>query len=1065
MADDPIKKHPIISWFASNPVVSNIFMLVILAWGVYTALTIRKEAFPIFDAESVTIRVPFNGGVPEDVERGVAIKIEEALQGIDGVERLRSTSTSSGATVTVEATEDYPIQKLFDDIKVQVDAISTFPSEAEKPIIRVNEASNSVLWIDVHGAAPEQVLKETAREVRDQLLKLPDVNQVETFGGRDYEISIELSETRLRYYDLTFEEVAAAVSSNSIDLAGGTLRSDRGDISLRSTYQAYDKADFEKLPLRVNADGTRILLADVATIRDGFVDQEYLNRFEGSPTVSLQVTTKGDRDIIKASKQAAALVDSYAEEFGLPPGVKLSHWNDGSESIRSRLELLTRNGLQGVALVLLSLSLFLNVRLAAWVAIGIPFSISGALILFDFQGIDISLNLITAFSFIIVLGIIVDDAIVLGESIYSEKEKQKHPDRPDTALRATVRGVSRVVTPATFGVLTTIAAFYPLTQVSGRMGNVFGQIATGVIFCLIFSLIESKLILPSHLAHIDVHKEPRNPISRLWARVQRGFANGLNRFVEKAYTPSVALAINYRYVTLAAFIALFVLIGSLLPSGKLRFVFFPNIYRDNISAILTLEEGLPLEHLHTSALAIATAIGEVNDEIHAQTGQTVVRHIQISSRTNTGAVVSAELTPSEEREIDTGAIVGKWRKKVGQIAGAKALTFSGQAGPPGQGLSIQLESKNLESLRAAADDLKAVIATYPGVFDVKDSFSSGKPEIQVRLTPAGEASGFNRRELARAVRAAFFGIEAQRIQRGRDEVKAMVRYPEEDRGKLDTLRDMRVRSADGAAVPFSIVAETAFGESLAEIERADYNRIVSVTAEVDKSITSGDAALTQLAAEYFPSLSAQYPDVGISLRGEAEQRMKSMESLKSGMMLSILFIYILLAIPLKSYVKPLFIMSVIPFGVIGALLGHYIVGIPVSILSLFGILALSGIVVNDSLVLMHRIEELRDAGLSLRDAVMRAGPQRFRAILLTTLTTFIGLVPILLEPSVQAQFLKPMAISVGFGVVFATAITLILLPTLLILHNETLGASYKFYRNLLNPPAAKPTPETATRYD
>ncbi len=1050
MAEDPTIKHPIITWFASNSVVSNILMLVILIWGINSAIHIRKEAFPSFDADSVTIRVPFNGGVPEDVERGVSIKIEESLQSVDGIDRIRSTSTASGATVTVDAIEDYPITKLFNDIKVQVDAISTFPGEAEKPIVTENQRKNSVIWIDVHGDASEALLKETARNVRDQLLKLPDVNQVNVFGDRAYEISIELTEDKLRAYDLTFDEVSNAIRNNSVDLSGGLLRSDRGDIALRSRAQAYNAADFAEIPLRTNADGTRIHLSDVATIKDGYVDQQYLNRFDGEPTVSLQVTTDGDKDIIAASKQAAALAKNYKDTYGLPDGITLSAWNDGSESIRSRLELLTRNGLQGVVLVLLSLSFFLNVRLAAWVALGIPVSIAGAMLLFHLPMFNISLNLVTAFSFIIVLGIIVDDAIVLGESIFTEKENQEHWKDDGANIRATVRGVSRVVTPATFGVLTTIAAFYPLTQVSGRMGNVFGQIAIGVIFCLTFSLIESKLILPSHLAHINVHKKPMNPVSKLWARFQGLFAQGLKFFVAKIYRPSLVVAIEYRYVTLAAFMGLLVLIGSLLPSGKLRFVFFPDIFQDNVTANLTLEEGLPVSHLHENTLKIAEAIRQVAEEIKEETGQDVVQHIQISSRSNTASSVSASLTSSEERDIDTGQIVNRWRAKVGEIAGSKGLSFSGRAGPPGQGLSVQLESKDLEALQTAAEALKHKIAEYPGVYDVKDSFSSGRPEIQVNLTPAGQASGFSRRDLANAVRFAFFGKEAQRIQRGRDEVKVMVRYPEADREKLDTLRDMRVRSADGTAIPFSIVADTEFGESLAAIERADYNRIVSVSAEVDKSVSSGDDVLSALSLEYFPIFLAEHPEVNLALRGEAEQRSKSMKSLLSGMILSLVLIYILLAIPLKSYLKPLFIMSVIPFGVIGALLGHFVIGIPVSILSLFGVLALSGIVVNDSLVLIARIDDLTAEGYSLRTAIMEAGPQRFRAILLTTLTTFIGLVPILLEPSVQAQFLKPMAVSVAFGVLFATAITLLLLPVLLITFDETVGSSFRFYKKWIS---------------
>ena len=1042
------RDHAFIRWFVGNPVVANLFLIVILAWGLYNAFNLRKESFPAFSPESVQVFVPFNGGVPEDVERGVAIKIEEALQGVDGIDHIRSTSTDNSATVIVEAVEDYPLTKLLDDVKIQVDSISTFPEQAENPIITENEQRHAVIWLEVSGDVPETLLKETARTIRDELLALPEIDTVDTEGARDYEISVEVSEEKLRAYNLTFDEVAAAVSTNSIDLSGGLLRSPRGDISLRARSQAYHAADFRNLPLRVTNEGARIFLGDVAEIRDGFVDQKFLHRFDGKPSVSLQITTDGGNDIIDASTRAAELAKNYEERFGLPEGVTLSTWKDGSEPIRSRLRLLSKNGIQGVILVLISLSLFLNLRLAIWVALGIPVSMAGALILFPIPGIDLSINMITAFSFIVVLGLIVDDAIVIGESVFSEKEnpRNRHLSEDDQ----TVKGVARVVTPATFGVLTTIAAFFPLTQVSGMLGNVFGQIAKGVIFCLIFSLIESKFILPSHLAHIRVDHEPRNFLAKGWKRFQGGIAKFLLWSVERVYRPALGLAMKFRYVTLALFISTLILVVSLLPAGILRFVFFPDIFTDDVTVTLELEEGLPVDVLHEGLFVISNALQTVDEGIEKETGEGAVRHIRIGASTNTLGTVSANLTTSESREISTGEIVRRWRREVGPIAGSKALSFFGTAGPPGQGLAVQLESKNLEDLQAAATALKKEVSRYPGVNDVTDSFKSGRPEIELTITETGQASGFSRLDLANAIRAAFFGIESQRIQRGRDEVKVMVRYPEADRGELNTLREMRVRSSNGTAVPFSLVAETEFGKSLAAIERADYNRIASVTADIDKSITTGDEILAELEKNYFPTFRGNFPGVNIALRGDAEEQIRSMNSLKKGLALSVILIFILLAIPLKSFTKPLFIMSVIPYGIIGALLGHSIVGIPVSILSLFGIIALSGIVVNDSLVLTSRIDDLRATGISLREAVLEAGPQRFRAILLTTVTTFLGLIPLLLETSTQAQFLKPMAVSVAFGVIFATAITLVLLPILFVIADETFGASFRYYGRLIN---------------
>lgn len=1030
----PLQKHPFITWFATNPVVANILMITILAAGIFTGLNVRKEGFPAFASENVIITVPIRGGTPENVERGVSIKIEESLESVDGIEHIRSVSQDSVATITVQARENYPITKLLDDVKIQIDAIPSFPEQAENPVIIEKKRESIVLWVELYGDVPEAVLKEAARKVRDVLLREPAISKIETFGGRDYEISIEPSEEKLRFYNLTFSEVASAISNNSIDIGGGVIRSDRGDISLRSREQAYKRVDFESIPVRTNADGTRIYVRDVATVRDGFVDQETLNRFRNKPTVSLKIITQGTDDIIDAVNQANRVVGEYTD---LPEGVGIAGWLDGATNIRDRLALLGQNGLIGVLLVLGILMIFLNLRLAFWVAIGIPVSLAGAVTLFPIPGLDMSINVISAFGFLVVLGIVVDDAIVIGESIYSEKENAKNPDDPESSLRTTVRGVSKVVTPATFGVITTIAAFLPLTQVSGRLGNVFGQIATTVIFCLIFSLVESKLILPSHLAHINVQKKPGNIISRSWSRFQKAVAGGLTWFVDRVFSPIIRFLVPWRYAVLASFVGIFILVVSLLPAGQLRFVFFPNIYQDNVSVQVELEQGQSVDYLHSTLERVASVSEDLGRRYEEQYGENPFIEVQISASTNTKGGVSAELTRSTEREsLATEQIVKDWRRAIGPVAGARSLSLSSRAGPRGGDLVINLESDNLEELKAAAEDLKKVISTYPGVYDIFDTFDSGKPEILYSITAEGQAANLNKLDLARNVRDAFFGREAQRVQRGRDEVKVMVRYPIEQRDSIETLRNMRIRKEDGAIVPFSSVASTTYSESLASIERYDNKRVVAVEASIDKSITSSEEVLTKLNEEYFPQMKSKFPAISVSQSGEAEQRAKSLKSLLTGFAFSIIFIYILIAIPLKSYMKPLIIMSVIPFGIIGALLGHYIMGIPVSILSVFGILALSGVVVNDSLVLVCRVSDLRGEGLSLIDACKQAGSNRFRAILLTSLTTFFGLAPLLLETEVQAQFLKPMAASLAFGILFATIITLILLPMLMIIARD-----------------------------
>lgn len=1041
-------------------------MFSILAAGIFTAFTVRKEGFPAFTSETVLITVPIRGGTPEDVERGVAIKIEESLQSVEGIEHIRSVSRDNIATITIQAKEKYPLSKLLDDVKVQVDAIPSLPEQAEKPVITERKQSNEVLWLELYGDASEATLKEAARNLRDVLLRQEAISKVETLGDRDYEISIEPSEQKLRLYNLTFDELARAVSNNSLDLGGGVVRTKRGDISLRSREQAYLKADFENIPVRTNADGTRIYVRDVANVRDSFIDQKFINRYRGKPSISLRIKTEGNDNILKAVAQARAVVDAARNEvtnskpsiirkalefiriyppekkplqvnFTIPEGVQVAGWYDGATSIRDRLVLLGKNGFLGVLLVFLILTLFLNLRLAFWVAVGVPVALAGAVACFPIAGIDLSVNVISAFGFLVVLGIVVDDAIVIGESIYSEKEEQKTISDSEGYIRSTVRGVSKVVTPATFGVLTTIAAFLPLTQVSGRLGNVFGQIATVVILCLIFSLIESKLILPAHLAHLNVHRKPGNTISRAWARFQGSVARALQWVIDSVYRPLIRVFIDWRYAVLSAFVAVLILVVSLLPAGQLRFVFFPNIYNDNITVTLELEQGQSVDYLHATALRIEQSSKELGARYENEFGQNPFVEVQISASYNTKVSVVTELTRSTTREnLTTAQIIKDWRAAVGQIAGARSLSFAAKAGPPGGDFVINLESDDLTELKLAAEDLKSVVATYPGVYDVLDTFDSGKPEILYSITPEAQAAQITKRDLAVGVRDAFYGREAQRVQRGREEVRVMVRYPLEQRGSLETLRNMRIRKDDGTAVPFSLVANTEYSESLASIERYDNKRVVAVEGSIDKAVTSSDDIQTRLQNEYYPKMLAKYPSISTSASGEVEQRMKSIKSLKVGFLFSIIFIYILIAIPLKSYVTPLIIMSVIPFGIIGALMGHYIMDIPVSILSIFGILALSGVVVNDSLVLVCRVGDLRKDGHCLLEACKRAGADRFRAILLTSLTTFFGLYPLLRETEVQAQFLKPMAASLAFGILFATAITLLLLPVILIISTD-----------------------------
>ena len=1025
------ERHKFITWFASNPVVANILIFTIVIAGLFTAFTIRKEGFPSFPADRISIHVPVLGSTPEDVERGITVKIEESLQGIAGIEHIHSISTENSAQLTIEAKEDYPLDTLLNEVKVQIDAIPNFPEIAENPIVSEAPSDETVLWVEIHGDASEKVLKETARKVRDELLRQPAISIVNNYGIRDYEISIEPSEEKLRRYNLTFDEVADAISANSLDLGSGSVHTDRGDIAIRTRQQAYVKKDFEKIPIRTTPDGITLLIKDVADVRDAFVDQRLLNRFNGQATISLKIETEGQEDIIKSVNEALAVVESWE---GLPENVNISYWDDGSKEIYSRLMLLVRSGVGGVLLVLLILMLFVNFRLAFWVAVGIPVSLLGALIFFPVSGIDLTVNLISAFGFLVVLGIVVDDAIVIGESVYSSKEEDKHGD----PLNATVRGVARVVTPATFGVITTIAAFLPLTQVSGLLGGIFSQIAIVVILCLSFSLIESKLILPSHLTSLKVHKEPKNVISKKWLRFQSFFSKSLKYCALKVIHPTLHILAPWRYAVFAGFIGLLALTVSLIPAGKLRFVFFPEIYQDTVLVSLDLEQGQSVDYLHEQAQYIADSAREIGEKYAEEFGTNPIRNLQIIADSNTKSSVTVEFTPSAERpNLPMDKIVRDWRQAVGDISGARKLSYYVTAGPPSKAFVINLESENLDDLIAGAKALKNRLREIPGVYDILDTFDSGQPEIEFTPNASGRNStNLDSRTLAQNIRDAFYGREVQRVQRGNEEVKVMVRYPQEDRGKMETLRKMRIRLDDNTAAPLSRVANLTHGEALATIERYDNKRIVTVEASIDKSITTADEVHKLLGKDFYATTLASFPGLAFAPSGEIEEQMKSRLSLAKGFMISIFLVYILLAIPLKSYLKPLFIMSVIPFGIIGALLGHWLLGLPVSILSVFGIIALSGVVVNDSLILICRIDDLKVQGVNTREAIFEAAPSRFRAILLTSLTTFFGLAPLLAETDVQAQFLKPMAVSLGFGVLFATVITLFLLPLLLLIGKD-----------------------------
>jgi len=1042
----------VVSWFARNSVAANLLMAMIVAAGLLTLGGIKLEIFPQVASDLIAVTILYPGAAPEEVEEGVTVRVEEAIQGVYGIKRITSTSSEGIGSVRVELLPRVEVSRVLDDVKSRVDGIDTFPDDAEEPIIQEVIVRRQVINVAIAGKADETTLKRLGERVRDDLTALPGITHVDLVSVRPYEISIELSEDALRRYGLTFDEVVLAVRRGSVDLPGGAIKTAGGEILIRTRGQAYTGADFAALVLRSGGDGSRLILGDVARVVDGFAETDQASRFDGEPAVMVQVFRVGDQGAIAISDTVKSYVDDARAR--MPDGITITTWQDYTLYLRGRLDLLLSNGRNGLVLVFLVLALFLHIRVAFWVSVGISVSFLGAISFMPYLGV--SINMLSLFAFIVVLGIVVDDAIVVGENIYKHEQLGKSP------ARAAVEGTQEVAVPVVFAVLTTVAAFAPLTMVAGNLGKLIRVVPLIVIPCLLFSLVESQLVLPSHLSH---HRPSRSrtlqAIGDAWSRFQQAFANGLERFALGVYQPALALALRWRYATVASAIAIGLVTAGLVSSGLVGFVFFPDVESDNVAAMLTMPLGASSEMTAAAVQRIERSALDLGRELEAELGVSPFVHVlssvgeqpykttqsQSGGRAAAGIVgtnlgeVHIELTPSEDRTITSTELAQRWRERTGPIPGAVELSFTATIFNPGEPVNVELAGPDLDDLERVAAELKGRLAEFPGVFDITDSFRAGKQEVTLQIRPEAEAVGLTQADLARQVRHGFYGAEAQRVQRGRDDVKVMVRYPEAERRSLGDLDRMRIRLPDGAGVPLSQVADADYGRGFSTIRRADRQRTINVTADVDPARADANAIMAELDRSVLPELLAGRPGVAYRFEGEQREQSDTIGGLKRGGMFALLIIYALLAVPFRSYVQPLVVMIVIPFGLIGAIGGHLLMGMDLTILSMFGIVALSGVVVNDSLVLVDFVNRRRADGMALVEAVRVAGVQRFRPILLTSLTTFAGLTPLLLERSVQAQFLVPMAVSLAFGVLFATLLTLVLVPSIYLIF-EDLGALF-----------------------
>ncbi len=1015
-----------IAWMAGHPVAANLLMVICLIGGVFMMRNIQKEVFPEIAADIIMVSVPYPGASPEEVEQGIVLAIEESVRGLDGVKEVTSSAREGAGIVTVEALQGEDLTKLSQEIKSEVDRIRTLPEDAEEPVIEIVSRKRPVIDLQVYGGVEETVLRELAERARDRLLQDPDITQVELRGAQPLEISIEVSQENLRRYGLTLDTVAARLRSASVELPGGGIKTAQGEILVRVMERRDYGREFAQTPIITAADGTRVLLGEIAEIRDGFEEVDRYGLYNGLPSIGLTVYRIGKQTPVQvsgAAKRQIALLNKT-----LPEGVQVAINRDMADIYAQRVNLLLKNGSIGLVFVLISLGLFLELRLAFWVMMGIPISFLASMLLLPSMGV--SINMVTMFAYLIALGIVVDDAIVIGENIYYHHEQGK------SFAAAAVAGARELATPVTFSILTNVVTFAPLYFVPGVMGKIFRYIPIVVITVFVISLFESIFILPAHLGH---HKEKkRRGLSSLLHRAQQAFGKGFTRAVARFFGPLLGFLLRWRYAAVAFAFAVLVAVLSWPMSGRMGFSMFPVVESDFGQAKLVLPYGSAVQQTNAIAHRIAEGAQAVAEECgHPELIEGIFTEVGESGSHT--ATVEVYLADAEIRDdiMGTDEFVRRWRKAAGPIHGIESLVYVSDAGGPGHGagLTVELSHQDIGVLEEASAVLATQLAQYENVKDIKDGFQPGKRQFDFTVKAEGKALGLSARDVARQVRAAFYGSEVVRQQRGRNEIKVMVRWPKDDRIHEYNLEQLMLRTPAGTEVALQDVVAMSQGRAYTTIERRNGRRVVQVEANV----VPRSAALeyqTGLAIEELPALVERFPGLRFSFEGRQADMSESMGSLKTNFLIALMVVFALLAIPFRSYTQPLIIMASIPFGVIGAIIGHLLMGYSLSVMSMFGIVALSGVVVNDSLVLIDSANRRRRAGAAAFDSVHGAAIQRFRPILLTTLTTFCGLAPMIFETSRQARFLIPMALSLGFGIVFATIITLGIVPCLYLINED-----------------------------
>ncbi len=1058
-----------IAWMAGNPVAANLLMASLILGGLFMSTQVGQEVFPEANLDVINVTVPYPGASPAEVEQGIVLVVEEAVRGISDVKKVRSRAVDGVGVITIELDDGADKPRVLQDVKTAVDRIVNFPEDAEKPTVAESASRRQVVSLVLYGEYDEEALRQLAEGARGELLALPEITQVELTGVRPREISVEIPQATLREHGLTLRDVAQSIRGASVELPGGSLKTPSGETLLRTTERRDRGADFGDIALRGAADGTVLRVADVAKVVDGFRDDDVELRYDGLPAVQVDVYRSGGQTPIEVADAVFDYMETAAA--GMPAGVQMATSNDRSQMYRDRVDLMLRNAFLGLVLVFVVLGLFLNLRLAFWVMLGIPISFCGAFLLMP--SLDVTVNMISLFAFIVTLGIVVDDAIVVGENIYAKREKGV------PFMTAAVEGVKEVATPVIFAVMTTVVFFTPLFFVPGARGKFFRVIPAIVIAVILISLVESLLVLPAHLAH---SKAPKTTGIRGWFNRQHAkIGHGLDWFIRRVYTPALRVLSKQRYFTISIGIALLLTSCGYRLGGHIGFTFMPKIEGDRIRVSAELPVGAPIAE---SRALRARLVRTARETLDANGGEMALSDGIVSliggglgggggpfrgpsAKGSHVVQVTINLVGVDQRKASARKLSKAWGERNRDIVGLERIGFSAELRTGGgEPVNVQLSHSDVETLREAAERVATALRDYDGLTDINDGFAGGKPQLDLKLTPKGRAMGLTERNLARQLRDSFFGAEAVRQQRGRDEVRVYVRLPRADRRTLASFEGLLLRTPAGGEIPLEEAAVVKWGSAYTEVVRQEGRRVINVTADIDGEGTTPEEVLGGIKSEVLPGLVAAYPGLAYSFEGQSREQRDTMRNFAFTFALALFVAYGLLAIPFRSYVQPLVILFVIPFGFVGAVAGHVLLGYGLSVISLMGIVALSGVVVNDSLILVVAINQLRDQGTPTFEAVIEGARRRFRPILLTTLTTFFGLLPMIFEPSVQARFLIPMAISLGFGILFATFIVLAMVPAVYLVV-EDLRWVYGYEDSLPTPApkASLPSAVAATALD